>query len=81
MSENDPKSGWLTRAGWFAIVVLIGLLVWALWYAARAWGALAGVDISVTGWVFIVIGVLATLALGGGLMALVFYSSRMDYDR
>jgi hypothetical protein len=81
MSDNDPKSGRLTRAGWFAVVVLAGLLVWAVWYAARGWDALAGVHVSVMGWVFIVLGVLATLALGGGLMALVFYSSRHDYDR
>jgi len=33
------------------------------------------------GWFFIVIGILFTLGLGGGLMALVFYSSRKDFDR
>jgi hypothetical protein len=81
MNDNDPRSSRLTPAGWFAIVVLLGFLLWALWYAVHSWRALSGVDISFTGWVFIVIGILATLALGGGLMALVFYSSRHDYDR
>ena len=28
-----------------------------------------------------ILGVLVTLGLGAGLMALVFYSSRHDYDR
>jgi hypothetical protein len=81
MTDTDPRAGRLTPAGWFAIVVLLGFLVWSLWYAVRSWSALSGVDISVTGWFFIVIGVLVTLGLGGGLMALVFYSSRKDYDR
>jgi hypothetical protein len=81
MNDNDPRAGRLTPAGWLAIVVLLGFLLWSLWYAVRSWSALSGVDISVTGWVFIVFGVLVTLGLGGGLMALVFYSSRKDYDR
>jgi hypothetical protein len=84
MNDNDPGnagSNRLTPAGWLAIIVLLGFLVWALWYAVRSWNALAGIDISVTGWVFIVFGVLLTLGLGAGLMALVFYSSRKDFDR
>jgi hypothetical protein len=84
MNDNDPgnaRSNRLTPAGWFAIVVLLGFLGWASWYAVNSWNALAGIDISVTGWVFIVFGVLLTLGLGGGLMALVFYSSRKDFDR
>lgn len=84
MNDNDPgnaRSSRLTPAGWFAIVVLLGFLGWASWYAVNSWNALAGIDISVTGWVFIVFGVLLTLGLGGGLMALVFYSSRKDFDR
>jgi hypothetical protein len=60
---------------------MVGLLAWAGWCAVHAWNALAGVGISVMGWFFIVIGILLTLGLGGGLMALVFYSSRKDFDR
>jgi len=33
------------------------------------------------GWFFLVLGIVFTIALGAGLMALVFYSSRHDYDR
>jgi hypothetical protein len=33
------------------------------------------------GWTFLVLGVVVTIGLGGGLMALVFYSSRHDMDR
>jgi hypothetical protein len=84
MSEDGaPKSASarLGMAGWIAIAIMAGLLAWAGWYAIHAWNALAGVDISATGWFFIVIGILLTLGLGGGLMALVFYSSRKDFDR
>lgn len=79
-SQREPTRR-LGAGGWIAIVVLIALLGWATWYAVHSWNALAGVGISPIGWVFIVIGILLTLGLGGGLMALVFYSSRKDFDR
>ena len=65
----------------FAIVVLLGLLAWAGWYAVGAWNAMAGVRMSPAGWVFMVLGVVVTFLVGAGLMALVFYSSRHDMDR
>lgn len=71
----------LGPAGWAAIVVLFGMLAWAVWYAVQAWTAMEGVGISVTGWVMIAIGILLTVGLGAGLMALVFYSSRKNFDR
>jgi hypothetical protein len=80
-SPNEPQSNRLGVAGWIAIMAMAGFLDWAIWYAVHTWDALAGVGISTTGWIFIVIGILLTLGLGGGLMALVFYSSRKNYDR
>jgi hypothetical protein len=77
-SEGSRKLG---VAGWFAIIVMAGFLVWSGWYAIHAWNALGGISISVTGWIFIAVGVLLTFGLGAGLMALVFYSSRKNYDR
>jgi hypothetical protein len=76
--HNDSRLG---PGGWFAIVVLLGFLVAALAYAIHAWNALNGVGISPAGWIFMSLGILFTLLVGGGLMALVFYSSRNDYDR
>jgi len=83
MSDDDKQepAGRLGTAGWITIAVLVALLGWAVWYAVHSWNALAGVAISPMGWVFIVIGILLTLGLGGGLMALVFYSSRKEFDR
>jgi hypothetical protein len=81
---NDPEKRRETRlspAGWIAIAVLLALLGWAIWYAVGAWQAMAGVHMSVAGWVFLAMGAIVTFAVGAGLMALVFYSSRHDLDR
>ena len=37
-------------------------------------------SIGVHGWVALILGVIVSLAVGGGLMALVFVSSRRGYD-
>ena len=79
-SKNAPGSG-LSGAGWIAILVLLGLLGWAIWDAIGAWTAMHAVHMSILGWVFLCAGAIVTFLLGGGLMALVFYSSRNDLDR
>jgi len=63
------------------LVVLLGLLGWAVWYAMDAWNAMRGVVLSPLGWLFMVLGAVVTFLVGAGLMALVFYSSRHDLDR
>ncbi len=78
--DNKPRQR-LGVAGWVALAVLAGFLAAALAYAADAWNALSGVALSPAGWLFLVLGVLFTILVGAGLMALVFYSSRHDYDR
>jgi len=78
--ENKGKAG-LSPAGWIAILVLVGLFGASLWYAIKVWTAMAGVHMSGWGWLFLGLGVVVTVGLGAGLMALVFYSSRHDYDR
>lgn len=52
----------------------------AIAYFISAWSAIGGADISLIGWLAIVGGTLVTLGVGGGLMALVFYSARHGYD-
>ena len=77
---KDGKSP-LSAAGWFALVVLLAFFFLSLWYAVKVWTAMAGVQMSGWGWLFLVLGVVVTIGLGAGLMALVFYSSRHDMDR
>jgi hypothetical protein len=61
-------------------VPLLALLALAIWFAATAWIHLGGDEIPPYGYVAIAGGVLFSLLVGGGLMALVFYSSRHGYD-
>jgi hypothetical protein len=78
--ETNPIAS-LSAAGWIALVILLGLLAMAVWYAVWVWTTMQGVPISVAGWIFMSLGVVVTLALGVGLMLLVFYSSRRNFDQ
>ncbi|HSM95230.1 MAG TPA: hypothetical protein VLT91_04240 [Rhizomicrobium sp.] len=80
MTDDTPSRN-LGPGGWFAIIVLLGFLIAAVAYAVRAWNAMSGVGISPLGWLFMALGVIFTIGVGGGLMALVFYSSRHNYDQ
>ena len=66
--------------GWFAILVLLALLVSAVRYCVYAWREVPDVGIPPVGWLFLVLGVVFTILVGGGLMALLFYSSRKGKD-
>jgi hypothetical protein len=63
-----------------AVVVLLGFLALAVYVSVRVWIGLGEVEISGGGIAALVLGTLFTLALGGGLMFLVFYSSRHGHD-
>ncbi len=71
----------LSRGGWLALIVLLGFLAVSVWYAVYTWGSLGETHMSVFGWFALVAGSVITIAVGGGLMSLIFYSSRNDYDR
>ena len=62
-------------------LTLGGLLVAAAAVAIYTWDQMAGVSLSTHGIIALVLGVVVSLALGVGLMALVFYSHRKGYDR
>jgi hypothetical protein len=78
--ENKPKLR-LGVGGWITLAVLAGFLLAAIVYATDAWRDLGDVALSPAGWVFLILGVVITVVVGAGLMALLFYSSRHDYDR
>ncbi len=78
--QSDETEGKIGVSGWIAIVILAGLLAAALWYAFHAWGQMPGVGLSPLGWFFLVMGVVTTVGVGAGLMALLFYSSRKGKD-
>jgi hypothetical protein len=62
------------------VVVLLAFLAAALWYAAGAWLSVAGPPMPMSGYVAMALGIVFSLIVGCGLMALLFYSSRHGYD-
>ena len=61
------------------IGVLGVFLVVAAFYSFRIWHV-GETALGMHGWIAVGIGVVLTFAVGAGLMALVFYSSRKGYD-
>lgn len=62
----------------FLLVLVLGsLLAAALWFTLKDWD---GSAMSVHGWIALGAGSVLSLLLGGGLMALAFYSARKGYD-
>jgi Na+/H+ antiporter NhaC len=85
-SEKRPSetvledSRQLSVGAWIALVVMIGLLVTAITGVS-----LSGTDdlpsgMSGAGTIAMIVGGLFTIVVGGGLMGLIFYSSRHGYD-
>ncbi len=64
---------------WLVIAALMGLLGLALWAAYRQW-ILVDVDVPAWAWISLAFGAFLSILVGGGLMALIFYSSRKGYD-
>lgn len=62
-----------------AVTALLGMLVLAIMFMVSAWTH-TNAQISVHGWIALTLGILFSLVVGCGLMALVFYSSRRGYD-
>ncbi len=65
--------------GIFLIVALVAILVLAILWAIYAWNSVE-VEMSVHGYVAMILGIIFSLVVGCGLMALVFYSNRRGYD-
>ncbi len=78
--DNDDHAH-LTAGGWLALAVLLAFLAVSLWYAIYAWGAIGDAHLSSFGWFALIAGSLITVGIGGGLMALLFYSNDHDLDR
>ena len=67
-----------------ALVIMLGAAIafsWDVWTSVGTDGGDGGGQaMNGNGMAALIIGGIGTLALGGGLMALVFYSSRRGYD-
>jgi hypothetical protein len=65
---------------WIIMIVLVAILAATAILAYRGW-MLGDADIPASGYVALALGVVFSVVIGVGLMALLFYSSRMGYDR
>lgn len=70
-----PKAGTIALAA-----ILLGMLGFVVWALIVLWRRDPGVQITMHGWIALGIAGLGTLALGGGLMWLAFYSANKGYD-
>ena len=68
------KLSWVAAAIAGAVVLVIGFFI------AAQWTGIGDSEISGAGWLAMGLGVIVTLGLGIGLMALVFISNRRGYD-
>lgn len=76
----EPTRKRIGPGGWFILIALLALLAASIFYAVDIWSS-TDVAMSGWGWGFLVAGVVVSVGLGAGLMALVFYSSRNNFDR
>ena len=62
------------------VAALVAIMIAALWFAASAWTEVSGPPMPPVGYAAMIMGVVLSLVVGCGLMALLFYSSRHGYD-
>lgn len=78
ITGSAPKA--MTVGSWTILIVLLLLLAATLMIAVAGWSFGSGADVPASGYVALALGVIFSLAVGFGLMGLVFYSSRKGYD-
>lgn len=76
----QPPSSGMGAGNWTILIALLSLLLATGVIATIGWSLGSGTDVPASGYVALALGVVVSLAVGFGLMALVFYSSRKGYD-
>ena len=61
-------------------IPLLAILSFSLWFASLSWTSLDGPDMPAGIYIAMGLGIVFSIVIGSGLMALVFYSSRHGYD-
>ena len=62
------------------IILLLAILAGAIFVGHYGWVSAGDVAMPAWGWLMMGLGIFFTLIVGGGLMTLVFYSSRAGFD-
>jgi len=79
-NRSETKPGRSTLGVWAVVGSLSALLIIAGIIGYLGWTG-TDTDVPVSGYIAMALGVFFSLAVGVGLMALIFYSSRMGYDK
>lgn len=79
-SVHESKRAALGMGGWLAIAAMAIVLVMAVLFMFYGWTS-TDAQISTHGYIALGLGIVFTSLVGGGLMALLFYSNRKGYDR
>jgi TRAP-type C4-dicarboxylate transport system permease small subunit len=79
-SVHEQKRAPLGVSGWIAIFAMGVFLGAAIWFGFWGWN-LTDAEIDTNGYIALGLGVVLSMLLGGGLMALLFWSNRKGYDR
>jgi hypothetical protein len=77
MAKNTRKMG---KGDAAAICMLFVFLLVVVVWGSLTWTEGASVPMSVHGWIALTLGVVFSLVIGCGLMALMFYSDRSGHD-
>jgi len=79
-SSHESKRAPLGVGGWIAIASMGVILGAAIWFAFWGWN-LTAAEVDTNGRIALVLGAIFSMLIGGGLMALLFWSNRKGYDR
>jgi len=79
-SAGESKRAPLGATGWIAIAAMGIVLGAAIWFAFWGWN-LTDAEIDTNGKIALVLGAVFSMLVGGGLMALLFWSNRKGYDQ
>ncbi len=75
-----PGLSWTNIGTVAMLAVLFVILAAAAWFASRAWTSVSGPPMPTAGYAAMILGIVFSLVVGCGLMALLFYSNRHGYD-
>lgn len=70
----NSTGNWIAVIGATVAVAIVAVI------SVVNWNVIGDSGIDLNGWIALVLGVLVTLAVGVGLMALIFISNRRGYD-
>ena len=80
LPADEQKKAALGVGGWIAVAAMGVVLGAAVWFLFYGWN-LTNAQMSTNGVIALVLGIVFSMALGAGLMALLFWSNRKGYDR